>query len=545
MLPIATTIDIKSSDDIHRLTKLLQANAQHHDVDIRGDDVTATLQKFESDFAFYAPRCLFIKTKSRGLLPFVFNTSQWYLHTIIEWQLATTGKVRVIVVKGRQQGISTYTEGRGYWKQAFRVGYNVTILTHEDKATQNLFDMAKRYHENCPEFLQPAAGKYNGNNIEFPEQDNVYKVFTAKSKGTGRSNTISFFHGSEVAFWANAEEHSSGIMEGISEEDDTEVLLESTAYGNANYFADMWDRADYPGETPDPHGNGYMRVFIPWFWEPAYRTPLPDGGLELTAEEIEYKDLHGLTDEQIFWRRRKIAKMGGDVNRFRRDYPATPEDAFNAETENMLISPDAVVRARKAFKANLYSAVGAVVFGVDVAREGDDSSCIVVRRGRVIIHYERMYKKKSHEVAARVNMLAREWHPSRIFIDGTGGYGAGVYDFLTSVYGSTISTLVNFAEAADDPKQFKNKRAEIWWRLKTWVEDACSVPDSLELQKDFCAMTYSYVPGTDQMIMKRKSDMKKDGLKSPDIGDAAALTFSYAVTEGYQSSGNSYEPESE
>ena len=321
-------------------------------------------------FPFYGHRALYIKTKTKGLKSFKFNRAQWYLTAIAEKQKEVTGKVRIIIVKGRQQGISTWVEGRGYWYVSHRTGADVVILTHETAASRNLFTMAKRYHEHCPAPIRPELGTDNNREMTFTELDSSYKVATAGAKGTGRSQTARFFHGSEVAFWPNAEEHSSGIMQAISEEDDTEVYLESTAFGNTGFFAEQWEKASYPTEEENPFGNGYIRVFIPWFWEPSYRTKLTNN-FDLTAEEAEYKELHSLDDEQMQWRRKKIAEVNGDINRFCRDYPATPEEAFNSSLDNQLVDATHVVRARNNCKIDLYAPVGPVVMGVDVAREGE------------------------------------------------------------------------------------------------------------------------------------------------------------------------------
>ena len=158
-------------------------------------------QRLKDDFAHYAPRCLKIRTKEHGVIPFKLNEAQTYIHDIAEKQLAETGRVRIIVLKGRQQGMSTYIEGRFYWKVTHHKGQRAYILTHEGEATQNLFDMVARYHEHCPAEVKPHTDRDSGKELNFDGLDSGYKVGTAGSKGTGRSSTIQFFHGSEVAFW--------------------------------------------------------------------------------------------------------------------------------------------------------------------------------------------------------------------------------------------------------------------------------------------------------------------------------------------------------
>jgi hypothetical protein len=101
-------------------------------------------------------------------------------------------------------------EGRIYWRVTHAKGVRAFILTHEDEATKNLFEMANRYHEHCPEVVRPRTGAANANELNFDLLDSGYKVGTARTKGTGRSSTLQFFHGSEVAHWANADEHAAG-----------------------------------------------------------------------------------------------------------------------------------------------------------------------------------------------------------------------------------------------------------------------------------------------------------------------------------------------
>jgi len=72
-------------------------------------------QKLKDDFVHYATKCLKIRTKSGKVVSLELNTAQQYIHRKVEEQRAKTGKVRAIVLKGRQQGCSTYIEGRFYW----------------------------------------------------------------------------------------------------------------------------------------------------------------------------------------------------------------------------------------------------------------------------------------------------------------------------------------------------------------------------------------------------------------------------------------------
>ena len=150
----------------------------------------ATRQRLKDDFPHYASRCLRILTKAGERHPLVLNEAQIFIHQQLERQLADTGRVRALILKGRQQGASTYVEGRFYWKTSHRKGVKAFILTHLDDATSNIFAMAKRYHEHCPDLVKPSTAASNAKELVFDRLDSGYKVGTAGSKGTGRSATL-------------------------------------------------------------------------------------------------------------------------------------------------------------------------------------------------------------------------------------------------------------------------------------------------------------------------------------------------------------------
>ena len=234
-------------------------------------------RRLRDDFEHYAPRCLKIRSKAGKIEPFELNKAQKHIHACIEEQKRLTGKVRVLILKGRQQGASTYTEGRFYWLVSHRKGVRSFILTHEAESTAALFEMAERYHEHCPSLVKPSTGSSNAKELVFDRLDSGYKVGTAGNKAVGRGTTLQFFHGSEVAFWPHAAEHAKGVMQAIPDADDTEVVLESTANGIGNYFHQQWQAAE-AGDSE------YLAIFVPWFWQPEYRKAVPKD-FSLTSEE--------------------------------------------------------------------------------------------------------------------------------------------------------------------------------------------------------------------------------------------------------------------
>lgn len=289
-------------------------------------------QRLKDDFSHYAAKCLNIRTKSGEFLPLSLNSAQRHIHGQAEAQREKTGRVRAVVLKGRQQGCSTYIEGRLYWLSTHHKGRRAFILAHEQDASNNLFEMAQRYHDNCPDLLRPSTGAANAKELHFDRLDSGYKVATAGTKAVGRSQTLQYFHGSEVAYWPFAESHASGVMQAVPDMPGTEIWLESTANGRGNYFHTQWKKAEL-GESD------FIPIFVPWFWQDEYRKP-PRDGFKRTEAEAKLVGLFGLDDQQLQWRRSKIAEleMGTDFGetavtgeeRFAQEYPNTAEEAFDA-----------------------------------------------------------------------------------------------------------------------------------------------------------------------------------------------------------------------
>jgi hypothetical protein len=98
------------------------------------DEVVELRKKLLLDFPFYASTCIRIRTKSGQIKPLVLNSAQKHLHERLEAQKREKGFVRALVLKGRQQGISTYTEARFFWLVTHHFGKRAFILTHDQRS---------------------------------------------------------------------------------------------------------------------------------------------------------------------------------------------------------------------------------------------------------------------------------------------------------------------------------------------------------------------------------------------------------------------------
>lgn len=473
-------------------------------------------REFYDNFQQYAKYCLFIRTKTGAIKPLILNKAQEHIHKCLEMQKRQTGRVRAIILKGRQQGCSTYVSGRFYHTVTHSTGTRVFILAHEAEATSNLFDMASRYHENVPQFLRVSCSKANSKELYFDKLDSGYKVGTAGNKKTGRSSTIQLFHGSEVAFWDNAQDIAGGALQAVPDLPNTEIILESTANGIGNLYHTMAMDA-LKGDSD------YQLIFVPWFWQDEYTKKLPSVGFELTDEEYTYKTTWGLTDEQMYWRRIKIKDLGSDWL-FKQEYPANAIEAFQTSGDDSFIMPDTIMAARRAVVGTDYD--NPLIIGVDPARFGDDRTSIAWRSGRSCTKIDVYRHKDTMQVADIVALIIQRYNPIMVNVD-IGGLGAGVYDRLKQLGYGQIVRGVNFGGSPQDDAKYLNKRAEMWGEMRNWlIEQPAQIPDDDALHADLATPTYDY-NHKQQLRLESKDDIKKRGLKSPDMADALALTFAH------------------
>lgn len=481
----------------------------------------AMLSQLIQDDELYCAKNLKIRTKEGAITPFEWNDAQRILHDAIEKQKADKGWVRIIVLKGRQQGISTYVAARFYKRTCMGFGKRTMILTHLDAATQNLFGMAKTFHELSDGTLRPATKANSGTELSFAKLRSGYKVATAGSPGAGRSDTIQYLHASEMAFWPNAQKIMAGLGQTVPLIEGSEAIIESTANGMGNLFHEFWVLAE-KGESD------YLAVFIPWFADSGYRRDAT--GLEMSDEDYEYQEAYGLDLEQMAWRASKIkTDFANDQNWFNQEYPATVDLAFQRIGHKPLINTTKIALARKKPLKNAQR-IGAHVVGLDPGRGGDPSS-FIHRQGRVAWGLDRNTSADTMAVAGQAARMLREDPSIRMMFIDIGGIGAGVYDRLVELGFGDRVTAVNFGAAATDQRKYFNKRAEMWGEMAEWIHDDITpcIPDDDRLHGDLTSARGDQYSSNGQLKLDKKEDIKKVLRRSPDDGDALALTFAEPV----------------
>ena len=268
-----------------------------------------------------------------------------------------------------------------------------------------------------------------------------------------------------------------------------------------------------------------------WFtWNPRLRSDPVD---VMLRQDLRFADARAVVEAN--WRdnpfrdeeleAERLLDKAGDEARYLHIW----EGAYESESDMQFIGGGLV---REAMTRPPYAEIGdELVMGVDVARFGDDRTCIWTRRGRDARSIKPIIMKGADTmaVAARVMAEIDLLRPDGVFID-EGGVGGGVIDRCRQMGYSVVG--VNFGSKADRhiegvPKS-KNKRAQMWASMREWLRSGGAIPDDRTLEMDLTGPLYSF-DVNNAVELEKKSDMKKRGVPSPDMADALALTFAYPV----------------
>lgn len=287
------------------------------------DYVAQEIDRYAGDYAgTFAPSCLQILDKSKRLVPLYLNPAQRLVGAAEARQLRTRGNARLYVLKGRQGGITTDQQGRALhliWSEPGSVA--MTLSDKRDK-TDKIFEITRRYVEHFPPALLPRLGGRETREIAFPFLDSHFYTETAGSGRGAAGLTMNRLHCSEFAFYDDPRLVLKAATPAMIPRGSV-IVLETTASAYGSEAHEMWQDAE-------KGLSGYEAVFIPWWQcDPAnYRLPLlADDELgQLEDDERELTTLHGLTLEQIKWRRQTIRDMGRPE--FLQEYAEDPESCW-------------------------------------------------------------------------------------------------------------------------------------------------------------------------------------------------------------------------
>lgn len=310
-------------------------------------EIDALRKRVVEEMPYWAEKFAKIVDKQGNLIPFRLKLGQLELDRQLEAQRAAGKPMRAIVLKARQLGFSTYTQGKLIHRCTLRERFDAVVVAQDKKTGGKLYRMGERMWSNLPDDpeLKPEVGAHRrSQNLHFVGggdwrhgevyPDSTYLVDTAGEFQAGRGGTYRGIHASEVAFWDQIETKLTSLMAAVPNDPETLFIMESTANGY-NAFKDRWDEA-LEGRS------GWIPFFWPWWKDPEYSLAFAsetereafvvgDQNIPYAEEEHDLVTHHDLSLEQLHWRRQTIAgDYGGDVRVFHQEYPSTAEEAFIA-----------------------------------------------------------------------------------------------------------------------------------------------------------------------------------------------------------------------
>ena len=222
-----------------------------------------------------------------------------------------------------------------------------------------------------------------------------------------------------------------------------------------------------------------------------------------------------------------------EVTRLKRDMSETSFAReylcdFAAQGDDQLIAlADTEDAAKRTYQAD-HVRMSPVVLGIDPARFGDDRSVVFRRQGKQGFKPIVYRGIDNMDLAARVANLIEEHNPDAVFCDA--GAGSGVIDRLRQLSYDVIE--IPFGGKATKPEQYINRRTEMWWLMKQWIEEGGAIPNDTALTQELATPIYWY-DNVGRRVLESKDQIKKrlQGAGSPDLADALALTFALPVAK--------------
>lgn len=281
-----------------------------------------------------------IVNKRSQLVLLIHNRAQLKVHNAMALQIKHKLPIMLIIVKARQRGISTKIEADIYERINRKPNRHGCIVSMDKTSTNKVFRMCEVFQEEMPFGLRHETDRASAKEIRYstPHRSSML-CQTAGTKTLGRGGTTQYVHATEVAFWSNAETQLLGLLQEVPNEPDTMIVLESTANGvGGAFYKTYWDAVERLRNDPHDY-SGYLPIFLSWQDEDEYQTPLPKGCKmvpNITPEMEEYVKeglAMGVTlaPEQIYFALLTVQnKCGGDISRFKAEYPRTAREAFQS-----------------------------------------------------------------------------------------------------------------------------------------------------------------------------------------------------------------------
>lgn len=319
------------------------------------------------------------KKRHGQLVPFHFNAVQLILSQDLALSWNKSLPFRRLIPKGRQLGVSTWTQGVGYGMCLGQSDYKVALIAHDDAGASEIFGTSRTFEKSLHPDLALDLDSRQESKMVWVNRSTMWIGSIKTGDGLGKGPRLSMIHFSEAANFEDkgidAAATAVSIQNALAgDHPDAIIVYESTAKGRDAFFHKEIMRAQDPRS-----GTENKVLFLPWYLDPAYSMTwsayckrlegkdVPSKFVATESERVLRRDLSRvkitkdnyryryrveLTDEQLIWRRFKIANECFDKTVFFcRYYPSTLEEAFSATVRCLFPAETINAYARMSRKA--------------------------------------------------------------------------------------------------------------------------------------------------------------------------------------------------
>jgi len=237
----------------------------------------------------------------------------------------------LLILKGRQRGVSTVTQGMVFAETYCGENTNALVMTHLKEVTTELLDKAKLFYKCLPDYAKMPLAKANEYELRWDHNDSKLTLATAGTADITHGRTLRKLHLSEISRYPDLYQLIKGLK-AVPEAPDTLVVAESTAHGADNMMCDLWEEAV-------KGGNRWTPLFLNWMDdEDCVRVFSSDREKDALLERIfseyprlrERMDAFNCTPGQIAWYYQQLVDSLGDEAYTAQEFPMTPSEAFIA-----------------------------------------------------------------------------------------------------------------------------------------------------------------------------------------------------------------------
>jgi hypothetical protein len=452
--------------------------------------------------------CLKIRTKEGELIPFKLNKFQKSLIRSVLGTLSRGSRAFIVILKGRQLGISTVCRGLMLWRALHFPGQQCVFSAHEMGLIKRNMTLIREMIESLSPVLgYPVPNITSETRIGWKHGSTILPQVPG-GKSEGRGMPVNFLHCSEADFYDSIQEGTwerfmGGVMPAIPRRGSI-VIVESTCQGRKALY-------DLYSKSLVPHSE-WQHLFFPWYEEEQY---VSDNRNNLSSNELALQKKYNLTDGQInFWA--DFSRQCGELMALR-EYPFCIEDAFTVSGSKSLITPRLVEQSTARSTWPLQEREP-VIMGLDPSRMRDATG-VAIRQGRNMLEVcEIPPLEDAYRLADAVQAYIVNYKVNVINCD-SGGMGSAFIDVLRRVARRFI-TPVDFSAKPRNTEKYFNMRAEMYDGLRQWLAEGGKLSANTALIRELLAIEIN-----DRREGRLLLEPKHKLSKSPNMADACALTM--------------------